>query len=158
MISELSFTGFDDAFIEAVGADFHVVSTLSVSPLVLVLRTQGLHLPHDLDIRTLQDEPLSHDVFGLPMSLQILPFPTSEYLPALFQEIPPDIPSIPGVTPELIPSLQTSHETVIFQPCDTVRDCPLFFSEVAVLRVSGFTAPYDSRLRNARSRIMVRRP
>ena len=121
MASESSFTGFGEHFMDAVAADLHAVSTLSIWLLESVLRMQGLPLPF-----TPEDDPLSHYVVGPPLSLHIPTFSTNEYLPAF---LPESSPPTPGITQDIFHSAKTPNETSTFQsqptatqPHTAVRD------------------------------------
>ena len=140
MTPESSFVDFGDLFTDAVAADLYAVSILSILLSSLVLRIQSLHLPYNPDIFVLEDESPSHDILGLSPSAQVLPFPTSEYLPS-FPEIPPNT----GVVQDLFHSLQITHGLSNLQPRATVSNRhPLSPTESTVLRMSGFTAPSNS--------------
>lgn len=101
MAPESNFADFGDLFTDA---DLYTVSILSISLSALVLRMQGLYLPFGLNFPALEDEPLSHDTFGLPLPLQI-PHPIGEHLPTFFQQMPLDTTSTLGVTQNIFHSL-----------------------------------------------------
>jgi len=126
MAPESNFTSFSDPSTNVIAAALDVVSILSICFRGWISEIQGLHLPYDLDFSALEDEPLSHDIFRLPLPLHAPSFPPAEYLPAFFPEIPPDTPSTPGITQNLFHPLQTSHEISTLHPHTTVRDCPPF--------------------------------
>ena len=132
MTSESSFTGFREHFIGAAAADLYVVSILCISLLAFVLRIQGLPLPRNLDFFALEGEYLSHDIFGLPSSPHVPPFPASEDLPGYLQQVPPGTPSTPGAIENIFHPIQTSHETLhsraIVAPRNIVRNLLLFSS------------------------------
>lgn len=129
MASESYFTDFGDSFIDAIAADLYVVSILSTSPSIFVLRIQGLHPLYNPEFFTFAGEPLSHDIFGPPLSPQALPLSTDE---SLFSGIPPDAPPTQGVMQNVLHPLQISNEASILYPRtiatplhNAVRDCPL---------------------------------
>ena len=116
MVLESNAMGFGDSFINAIPAGLQVVSVLSILLLVSVLRTQGSYPPSNsnLDLFNFGDDIPSYEVSGLPLSLQVLPFPTIESLPACF----------PRVLPEIPPTYETSNfrpQATIEIPQSTVR-------------------------------------
>jgi len=133
MTSESSFDNFTDT----IASDSHLVSILSAPLSVFVLRIQGLHLSYDLDFFTLEDETLSHDIFGPSPLPQVPPFLVDEYLPAFPQEVPPGRLSTSGVIQNHFHSLQTSNESSIIElrttvtpPHNAVRDSPSFLRQI----------------------------
>ena len=139
MALESNTMGFGDSFTNAVTAGLQVVSVLSILLSVLVLRTQGSYPPSNsnLDFFNFGDDIPSYDVSGLPLFLQVPPFPAIEYFPACF--------------PQMLPEIPPTYETSIFRPQaatatpqSAVRICPPFFVNFTGLREPGFIAFRDS--------------
>jgi len=120
MASESNLTGFGDPSTNVIAAGSYVVRILNMFCRDWSSEIQGLHVPRNLNVFTLEDEPPSHDPFGMPLFPRAPHFPSSEYPPASFPGIPPDTPSNPGVTQNVFHCLQTSH---VLQPhISNVRD------------------------------------
>jgi hypothetical protein len=112
MAPESSFLDFGDPFINAVAADWYLVSIFSIRLSILVLRMQASYLPWLL---ALQSDPLSRGIFRLPLPLQVSPFPANEF-DAFFPEIPPETPPALGIERDILHSEQIPHEAPILQP------------------------------------------
>ena len=123
MASESNWTGFGDLSTNVIAADPYVVRILTMCCRNWSSEIQGLHVPRNLNFFALEDEPLSHHTFGLPLPPHAPPSPSGEYPLAFSLGIPSDTPPTPGVAQNHFYSLQTSH---VLQPHTNVRDCAPF--------------------------------
>jgi hypothetical protein len=114
MAPESSFTDFGDTYTDTVALDWDMVSILSVSLSILVLRVQGLYLPH---LSAFEGDPLSRGIFRSTLPPQLPPYPTSGF-DIFFPEIPLDMVSALGVTQDIFLH-QTPHEAPALQPRTT---------------------------------------
>ena len=115
MAPESSFTGFGDTYIGTVAPEWDMVSILSVSLSILVLKVQGLYLPH---LSAFEGDPLSRGILRPPLPHQLPSYPTSGF-DTFFPEIPLHTSSALGVTQDILPFNQVPHEASAFQPQTT---------------------------------------
>lgn len=164
MASGSSFMGFGGYFIDAVAADWDMVSILGVLLPASVLRKQELRLLHNPDFFTSEGEPLSDDIFGPPLPSWDRLLSTTEPLPASPLEIPPATQYAPVVTQDFFLSPQIPHEAPVLRSCttatpprDLVRDHILFFFVGLGIEDVCFTAPYDLQQRSGWNRAALYR-
>jgi hypothetical protein len=129
MAPESSFTGFGDTYIGTAAPEWDMVSILSVSLSILVLKVQGMHLPH---ISAFEGDHLSRGIFRPPMPPQLPPYPTNGF-DTFSSEMPLDTSFSLGVTQDIFLFNQTPHEASAFQPQTTATPpyTTTSYSEVA---------------------------
>ena len=111
MASESNLTGFGGS-VDAVTADWYLVSILSLLLSTPVLRIQGSRYP---DLLAFENGAFFSDASGLFLSPQAPLLHATEPFPTYFPEIPPDTSSILGVTQNTFHPPQASHEASNYQ-------------------------------------------